>query len=43
MSSLHVHGEKISRRLLELEYKNVEKEKVWLLTSAVPGLMKGIN
>ncbi len=43
MSSLHVHGEKISTALVELEYKNVEKEKVWLLTSAVPGLMKGIN
>jgi hypothetical protein len=27
----------------ELEYKNEEKEKIWLLASAVPGLMKGIN
>ena len=26
-----------------LEYKNEEKEKIWLLASAVPGLMKGIN
>lgn len=28
---------------VELEYKNVEKEKVWLLIFVVFGLMKGIN